>query len=204
MRPHRAAALALLLAPLAARPADCPAASESGAIIQDSGRCDAVWGGTDLSSCHWHHLSVGVDPGTAFARAVGSDGVTEVPIVVEFFPARWLSLQAGTGPGPTWPSPFSLAARLHQCSDEGCTWFVGGYWEPWRKSPGLVRRWVLGASVGYRFENHFDWSSGKGTAWGPHLYAAPAMAFDLWTQPPDGAGTFTLSPHFQLAVGWSF
>jgi hypothetical protein len=207
MRSPRAAALALLLATLAACEAHRPAATAGDGIVHDSGRCDAVCGGTNCSECHWHRFSVGVDPGTAFSRAIAERGVTEVPVVLDVFPARWLSLQAGTGPGPTWPSPLTLAARVHACGDAGCTWYVGGYWEPWRKSQGLVHRWVLGASIGYRFENHLIWSSpGKceDGARGMHLYAAPALAFDLWSQSPDAPGLPSLSPHLQLAVGWSF
>jgi hypothetical protein len=215
MRTLRAAALALL-ALLVACEAHRPTASGDDGIIHDSGRCDAVSFGTDFSRCHWHHFSVGVDPGTAFSRAIGPPGgVTEVPVVVEGFPARWLSVQASTAPGPGWPSPLSLGARLHACGDEGCTWYVGGYWEPWQRSPGVESRWVLGAALGYRFDSHLDWSScrekeapdGGATpceSWGPHVYAAPALAVDLWSQAGAAPGTLSPSPHLQFEVGWSF
>ncbi|HEY8212076.1 MAG TPA: hypothetical protein VIG99_31555 [Myxococcaceae bacterium] len=175
-------------------------------VIQDTGQCEPVRGGTNLSPCHWHFVSVAADPGTGFARAIAEPGVVQVPLRVELFPARWVSFQLGTGLGkPFWPSPLSVAARLHLCGDEGCGWFYGGYWEPWRKSAAGTDSFVLGGTFGYRFESHFNWSTSTvlNEAWGPHLFAAPALSVDLYGQGPNGAPV-PLAARLAFELGWSF
>jgi len=204
MRPLRALFALLLLAPLVACGVHVPTA-DAGGVIQDTGRCDPVWFGTDLSDCHWHILSVGVDPGTGFSQAIAEPGVTEVPVFVELFPARWVSFQLGTAPGvPNWPVPLSVAARLHMCGDGGCGWFLGGYWEPWRKSEA-TRRFVLGATLGYRFQAHFNWSGGPVLKdwWGPHLFATPALSVDLIGREKDGTPV-PVAARLAFELGWSF
>jgi len=177
----------------------------------DSGACKAEFNGDAyLQPCHWHHVSVAVDPGTTLSRALARPGAAEVPVSLDYFLARWLSLRAGIAPGAatypldpsTWPSTFWLGARLYQCNDEGCGWFATFSWEVARRRPDETRGFVMSVSSGYRFEDHFEWGDEKRR--GMHLFAAPAVAVDLLTPGSDGALQFPLSLRFQLELGWAF